>query len=197
MFFVTNKSNANMMTQFRKGTDALATYVEKQFGGMAGPLAAKAIRTRKEPLEDESDAPEGLAATSGSVDMTKWKIDWEDWTRKEKNRKEQTTPRIFNLVWAHIADTMRAQLESRPEWEQTLAKQNDVKLLKPLYALHHKQDDSRPIMQEVVELDRQLYLCTKRQDQSDVEYIKAFRIQEHDQRHQRRQRDGLRYGTRP
>ena len=48
MFFVTNKSNANMMTQFRKGTDALATYVGKEFGGVAGLLAAKAIHTGKE-----------------------------------------------------------------------------------------------------------------------------------------------------
>ena len=39
--FVTNKSNAKMMTQFRKGTDVLATYVGKEFGEEAGPLAAK------------------------------------------------------------------------------------------------------------------------------------------------------------
>ena len=59
------------MTQYRKGTDALATYVEKDFGGMAGPMAAKAIRTRKEPIDDKPTTPKGLAATPGSVDMIK------------------------------------------------------------------------------------------------------------------------------
>ena len=73
MIFVTNKSNAKMMTQFWKGSDALATYVGKEFGGTSGPLEAKAIRTRKEPLENKPDTPEGLAATPGSVDMIKWK----------------------------------------------------------------------------------------------------------------------------
>ena len=75
MFFVTRKSNANMMTQFRKGMDALATYLGKEFGGVAGPMAAKAIRTRNEPLDDEPVTPEVEAATSGSVDMIKWKIE--------------------------------------------------------------------------------------------------------------------------
>ena len=81
MFFVTHKSNAKMM----KAMDALATYVGKEFGGVAGPMAAKAIRTRNEPLDDEPTTPEGEAATPGSVAMIKWKIEWEDWTKKEKN----------------------------------------------------------------------------------------------------------------
>ena len=75
MFFVTHKSNLKMMTQFRKGMDALATYLGKEFGGVAGPMAAKAIRTRNEPLDDEPVTPEVEAATSGSVDMIKWKIE--------------------------------------------------------------------------------------------------------------------------
>ena len=80
-----------MMAQFRKGVDALATYAGKEFGGMAGPIAAKAIRTRKEPLDDEPATPKGLAATTGSVDMITRKIEWEDWTKKEKNWREQTS----------------------------------------------------------------------------------------------------------
>ena len=71
MIFATHKSNAKMMTQFRKGMDALATYVRKEFGGVAGPMAAKTIRTRNEPLDDEPATQEGLAATPGSVDMIK------------------------------------------------------------------------------------------------------------------------------
>ena len=60
-----------MTTQFKKGMDALVTYVGKEFGGVAGPMAANAIRTRNE---------------------------------------EQTSPRIFNLAWAHTAEEIRAQL---------------------------------------------------------------------------------------
>ena len=71
MFFVTNKSNSKMMTQFRKRTNALATYVGKEFGGVACLLAAKAIRTRKEPIKSKPATPAGLAATPGSVDMIK------------------------------------------------------------------------------------------------------------------------------
>ena len=77
-----------MMTQFRKGMDAMATYVGKEFGGVAGPMAAKAIRTRNEPLDDEPITPEGYAAIPGSVAMIKWMIDWEDRKKKEKIWKE-------------------------------------------------------------------------------------------------------------
>ena len=87
-----------MMAQFRKGTNVLATYVGKEFGGVAGLLAAKAIRTRKEPIESEPATLTGLAATPGSVDMIKWKISWEDWKTKKKIWVEQTNPHIFNPV---------------------------------------------------------------------------------------------------
>ena len=107
--------------------------------------------------------------------MIKWKILLEDWKTKKNIWSEQTNLRIFNLVWPHTADHMRSQLESQLEWDETLAAQNGVELLKSMYALHHKQDDSRPIMQEVVELDQQLYLCTQRQNQSNVDYMKAFK----------------------
>ena len=71
-----------MMTQFRKGMGAMATYVGKEFGGVDGPMAAKAIRTRNEPLDDEPTTPEGEAAMPRSVAMIKWKIACEDWTKK-------------------------------------------------------------------------------------------------------------------
>ena len=90
--------------------------------------------------------------------MIKWKIAWEDWTRKEKNWKEQTSPRIFNLVTAHTAEEIHAQLEARPEWQETLADQNGVEILRSLYALHHQQDDTKPSMMEVVNQDRHFYL---------------------------------------
>ena len=41
--------------------DAMAAYVGREFGGVAGPMAAKAIRTRNEPLDDEPATPEGEA----------------------------------------------------------------------------------------------------------------------------------------
>ena len=41
-----------MLTQFSKATDAIATYVGKEFGGMAGPVAAQAVRTRLETVKD-------------------------------------------------------------------------------------------------------------------------------------------------
>ena len=44
-----------------------------------------------------------------------------------------------------------------------------------MYALHHKQDDTKPSMWEIMEQDRQLALCTQKQNQSDSNYIKAFK----------------------
>ena len=38
MYFVTNQPNAKMLTQYRKVTDVLASYVGKEFGGVAGPI---------------------------------------------------------------------------------------------------------------------------------------------------------------
>ena len=99
----------------------MAAYVGKEFGGVAGPMAAKATRTRNELLDDEPDTPEGEAAVPGSVSMIKWKIGWKDWTKKDKIWREKTSPRIFNLVWAHTTEEMRDQLEARAEWQDTLA----------------------------------------------------------------------------
>ena len=67
-----------MMAQFRKGMDSMATYVGKEFEGVAGLMAAKATRTRNEPLDDEPITPEGESAISGSVAVIEWKIAWED-----------------------------------------------------------------------------------------------------------------------
>ena len=58
VYFVAHKSNAKMMTQFRKGVDAMTAYAGREFGGVAGPMTAKAIRTRNAPLDDETAAPE-------------------------------------------------------------------------------------------------------------------------------------------
>ena len=104
-----------MMTQFRKGMDAMATYVGRELGGVARPMTAKAIQTRNEPLDDEPATPEGEAAVPGSVSMIKWKIGWEDWTKKDKVWREQMSPRIFNLTWACTAEDMRAQIEAQTE----------------------------------------------------------------------------------
>ena len=38
-------------------------------------MAAKAIHTRNEPLDEEPTTLEGEAATPGSVDMIKWKVE--------------------------------------------------------------------------------------------------------------------------
>ena len=51
-------------------------------------MTAKAIRIRNKPLDDEPTTPEGEAAVPGSISMIKWKIGWEDWTKKEKIWKE-------------------------------------------------------------------------------------------------------------
>ena len=80
-------------------------------------------------IDDEPTAPEGEAAAPGSVAMVKTKIGWEDWMKKDKAWREQTSQRIFNLVWAHTAKDMLAQLEARTEWQDTLAEQNGVELL--------------------------------------------------------------------
>ena len=106
--------------------------------------------------------------TPGSVDMIKWKIRWKDYNKKSKEWKQQISSHMFNLVWDHTADDMRAQLESRPEWTETLAEQNGVELLNSMHTLHHKQDDTKPGTWEIMEQDYQLYLCTQKQNQRQV-----------------------------
>ena len=55
VWLASNQSNANILTQFSKATDAIATYVDKEFGGVAGQMAAQASRTRKEPFGTKTD----------------------------------------------------------------------------------------------------------------------------------------------
>ena len=143
------------MTQFRKGIDAMAAYVRKEFGGVAGPMAAKAIRTRNEPLvDDKPTTPEGEATVpGGSVSMIKWedRLGRLDEERQDLERTDE--PAYFNLIWAHTVEEMRAQLEARTERQDTLAEQDGVKLLRSLCALHHQQDDTKPSMMEVTNQD--------------------------------------------
>ena len=94
---------------------------------------------------------------------------------KEREELKRTNKSVhFNLIWAHTAEEIRAQLKARPEWYDTLAEHNGVELLKSLYALHYQQDDTKPSMIEVADQDRQLYLCTQIENKSNVEFIKAF-----------------------
>ena len=69
---------------------------------------------------------------------------------------------------------MRVQLETRTEWQDTLAEQNGVDLLQSLYALHHQRDDTRPSMMEATNQGRHLYLCTWKEHQNNNEYLKVF-----------------------
>ena len=87
-----------MLTQFRVATDAIATYISKEFGEVAGLMTAQAVRTRQEPVGNEPNAPVGDTATSGSVEMIKWKVFWENYNKKSKEWKQQINLRIFNLL---------------------------------------------------------------------------------------------------
>ena len=42
VWFVSNQSNAMMLTQFRKAMDAIALYVGKEFGELTGLMTAQA-----------------------------------------------------------------------------------------------------------------------------------------------------------
>ena len=73
VFLFTRKSNAKMMTKFRKVMDALTTYVEKEYGGLARLMAAKTIRTsqlssvsqRRRSIRQERDSERRQYPTRG------------------------------------------------------------------------------------------------------------------------------------
>ena len=51
--------------------EVLADHVGKNLDGSEGPLAAQAIRDRKEPVGEEPDEPQGMEAVLGSIGMIK------------------------------------------------------------------------------------------------------------------------------
>ena len=71
-----------MLTQFRTGSDTIATFVGKEFGGVAGPMAAQAVRTREEPVGAKPPAPTGDDANPGTIKMLKWEVQWKAYNKK-------------------------------------------------------------------------------------------------------------------
>ena len=52
--------------------------------------------------------------------------------------------------------------------------QDGIGLIREMHALHHLQDGARPGMWKIVLQDRNMYLYTQKQGQSDTEYLRAF-----------------------
>ena len=65
-------------------------------------------------------------------------------------------------------------MEGRPSWPSIRTNQDGVPLIREMHALHHLQDGARPGMWEIVLQDRNLMLCTQKQDQSNTEYLWVF-----------------------
>ena len=70
-FYLLNLSQAKRLTPLRTGTDAIATYVGKEFGEVVGPMAAQTVRTQEEPVRTEPTAPTEDETTPGLVHMLK------------------------------------------------------------------------------------------------------------------------------
>lgn len=83
-------------------------------------------------------------------------------------------PRLFNLIYAHCTPDFRALLQGRAGWQDTLDRQDGVELVRLIHALHHLQDESKPGMWEIVQQDRALFICTKKQNQTDANFVRAF-----------------------
>jgi hypothetical protein len=86
--FQANLSNAKMLMQYRDGMEKIAAFAGKDVGGIAGPMAATAIRKRLEPSGSEPEEPTGDESTPGPIKMIKWKVKWEDFNKKSKKWKE-------------------------------------------------------------------------------------------------------------
>ena len=109
--FHANQSPAKMLIQYRDKMEKIATFAGKEFGGLGGPQAATAIRKRMGPLGTEPEEPTDSGATPGSVAMIKWKVNWEAFNKKTKKWEEETSPRLFNLIFAHCTQEFRAILQ--------------------------------------------------------------------------------------
>ena len=82
--FQVNLLSSKMLNQYREGMDVLATHVGKDFGGAVGPMAAQAIRKRKEPVGAEPAEPIGPLAAPGSIGMLKWAEEWKVYYKKKE-----------------------------------------------------------------------------------------------------------------
>ena len=144
--FQANLTSAKMLMQYRDGMEKVATFTGMDFGGTGGPMAVTAIRKWQEPLGVEPDEPTGIDAAPGTAKMIKWKVKWEEYSKKSKKWEEEVNPRLFNLLFAHCTTELRALLQGRDGWEDMLDDQDGVALVKLLHAIHHLQDESKPGM---------------------------------------------------
>ena len=163
-----------MLTQWRTNKDRVSQYVGKNFGGPAGPMAAQAMRTREEPVGIKPETPVGDSAVPGSPTMIIWQEEYKQYNKRERIWQEEVNPRLFNLLLDHMTAEFRALVEGRPTWPDIKFAQDGIGLIREMHALHHLQDGARPGMWEIVLQDRNMYLCTQKQGQSDTEYLRAF-----------------------
>ena len=141
--------------------EVLADHVGKNLDGSEGPLAAQAIRDRKEPVGEEPDEPQGMKAVLGSIGMIKYAEKWKEYYKKKTAWDKEVNPRLFNLLLDHMTKDFKSLVEGRSKWEKTLWQQDGVELVRIIHALCHLRDDRKPEMPEIVAQDRALFLCTQ------------------------------------
>jgi hypothetical protein len=73
-----------MLTQFCTGPDKIATHVGKEFGGIGGHMAAQVVHSQEEPVGDRPEAPTSVEATPGTVQMIKWKYEYEKYKKRHQ-----------------------------------------------------------------------------------------------------------------
>ena len=102
VIFQANLLSSKMLHQYREGMEVVATHVNKNFGGSGGPLAAQAIRDRKEPVCEEPDEPQGMEVVLGSIGMIKYAEKWKEYYKKKMVWDKEVNPRLLNLLLDHM-----------------------------------------------------------------------------------------------
>ena len=87
---------------------------------------------------------------------------------------KEVNPHLFNLLLDHMTKDFKSLVEGRSKWNKTLCQQDGVELVRIIHALCHLRDDTKPGMPEIVAQDRSLFLCTQKQGQSEVDYLRSL-----------------------
>ena len=88
---------------------------------------------------------------------------------------EDNNKKIYNLLLSHCTESMHTKLQSMSNRKDISKNQDGLKLMVLIRNVLHQKDKTEQNTLESVHADKALYLCYQKPDQTNAQYLHAFK----------------------
>ena len=82
--------------------------------------------------------------------------------------------KTFSLIWGQCTDSLKAKLESVPDWKRIHREKDALTLIKEVKNIIYKFEDQSYPMHSLFRANETVYLIKQREDESNVRYYERF-----------------------